>query len=122
VGNLFGLQIELLESSDTSVGGRMFVKQDHQGAGGSCHVGILAAALEEMMALALGGPSGQPHVHSFEMSSYSEVQVGRFIGLTAWVEPLEGGANRVRARASASDNSDESQCVAEASARFDGPT
>ena len=38
--NLFGLQLE---------GGRFFVKQDHQGAPGIAHTGILATALLEAL-------------------------------------------------------------------------
>jgi hypothetical protein len=76
--------------------------------------------LEEMMALAIGGPSGQPQAHSFEMSSYSAPQVGRFIDLTAWVEPVEAGSFCVRATATQSeDSADHPPCLAEARARFD---
>jgi acyl-coenzyme A thioesterase PaaI-like protein len=54
--NLFGLQLELTRSGD-SVSGRFFVKQDHQGPDGNAHAGVLAAALEEAMTHAGGGPS-----------------------------------------------------------------
>ena len=46
--NLFGLQLE---------SGRFFVKQDHQGADGVAHPGIVAAALIEAISKAGGDPS-----------------------------------------------------------------
>jgi acyl-coenzyme A thioesterase PaaI-like protein len=48
--NLFGLQLEVERSPD-GVEGRFFVKQDHQGRPGYAHGGVLAAALDETMAL-----------------------------------------------------------------------
>jgi acyl-coenzyme A thioesterase PaaI-like protein len=51
--NLFGLQLELSRVAD-GVEGRFFVKQDHQGPPGFAHAGVLAAALEEAIALAAG--------------------------------------------------------------------
>ena len=51
VANLFGLQMEL-ERTGAGVAGRVFLKQDHQGPGGTAHAGVVAAALEEAMALA----------------------------------------------------------------------
>ncbi len=51
--NLFGLQLELEPSADGGVAGRFFVKQDHQGPPGYAHGGVMAAALDEAMALLL---------------------------------------------------------------------
>jgi acyl-coenzyme A thioesterase PaaI-like protein len=51
--NLFGLQLELRRAGER-VEGRFFVKQDHQGPSGHAHAGVLAAALEEALALAAG--------------------------------------------------------------------
>ena len=48
--NLFGLQLEV-ERSEDGVEGRFFVKQDHQGRPGYAHGGVIAAALDETMAL-----------------------------------------------------------------------
>jgi acyl-coenzyme A thioesterase PaaI-like protein len=52
--NLFGLQLELHRAGE-GVEGRFFVKQDHQGPNGAAHAGVVAAALEEALALAAGG-------------------------------------------------------------------
>src|SRR5215210_3384627 len=53
--NLFGLQLELEPRADGGVERRFFVKQDHQGRPGFAHRGVLAAALDEAMALLLHG-------------------------------------------------------------------
>src|SRR4051812_11893123 len=53
--NLFGLQIELERRAGGGVEGRFFVKQDHQGPPGFAHGGVIAAALDEAMALLLHG-------------------------------------------------------------------
>ena len=50
--NLFGLQLELVRTAG-GVEGRFFVKQDHQGPEGFAHAGVLTAALEEAIALAV---------------------------------------------------------------------
>jgi acyl-coenzyme A thioesterase PaaI-like protein len=49
LANPFGLGLELVRGDDASVSGRFFVKQDHQGADGTAHHGLLAAALVEAM-------------------------------------------------------------------------
>ena len=53
--NLFGLQMELEQANGQpgAVTGRFFIKQDHQGLEGSAHAGVMVAALEEAMAMAL---------------------------------------------------------------------
>ena len=66
--NLFGLQLE---------GGRFFVKQDHQGPDGGAHLGILAAALLEAMALA----GGDPRTARIELTG--RAPVGEFVEVDA---------------------------------------
>ena len=56
LANLFGLQMELSRDGDR-VTGRFFAKQDHQGADGTVHKGVLVTALEEAMSLAGAQPS-----------------------------------------------------------------
>jgi acyl-coenzyme A thioesterase PaaI-like protein len=52
LANVFGLGLEAERDDAGVVRGRFFVKQDHQGPGGTAHPGVLAAALIEGMALA----------------------------------------------------------------------
>ena len=90
--NLFGLQLER---------GRFFVKQDHQGAPGQAHGGILATALQEAMELAAGAP-----VRRLEVEFLRPAPVGAFV-------ELEIGRDGTRATARA-----EGEVVAEAVADF----
>ncbi len=66
--NLFGLQLE---------GGRFFVKQDHQGPGGTAHPGILMTALVEATLLAGGDASRM----RFELRGAAPV--GEFVEIEA---------------------------------------
>ena len=75
--NLFGLQLELERVGD-GVEGRFFVKQDHQGSPGVAHAGVLAAALEEALALAAGR-----RPVSLEISLLAPAPVGTFVVVTA---------------------------------------
>jgi hypothetical protein len=55
LANVFGLHLEVERGPDRDgVAGRFFVKQDHQGEPGLAHPGVVAAALEEALALATG--------------------------------------------------------------------
>ncbi|HEX8743401.1 MAG TPA: PaaI family thioesterase [Thermoleophilaceae bacterium] len=78
--NLFGLQLE----SD-GVSGRFFVKQDHQGPPGFAHGGIIAAALDEAMALALHAQGRDARTKRLEVRYLAPVPVGVFVevGTTA---------------------------------------
>ena len=66
--NLFGLQLE---------GGRFFVKQDHQGPGGTAHPGILMTALAEATLLA----GGDVRAARFELRGAAPV--GEFVEIEA---------------------------------------
>jgi acyl-coenzyme A thioesterase PaaI-like protein len=76
--NLFGLQLELQRRPDGGVEGRFFVKQDHQGPPGMAHAGVLAAALEEAIALAAGG-----WTTDLELTLLAPAPVGAFVSVTA---------------------------------------
>ena len=97
--NLFGLQLELSRAAD-GVEGRFFVKQDHQGAPGLAHAGVLTAALEEALSLAAGRRPAR-----LEVELVAPAPVGTFV--------------RIRAAASsATASDDEGQVLARAVGTF----
>jgi acyl-coenzyme A thioesterase PaaI-like protein len=86
--NLFGLQMEL-EAADGRPGavtGRFFLKQDHQGSSGRAHAGIVAAALEEAMAIALHARGVHARARRLEVELIEDAPVGVFIRLEARVD------------------------------------
>ena len=74
LANLFGLQMELARDGER-VSGRFFAKQDHQGADGTVHRGVLFAALEDAMELAGG--------HVREVEFVAPVPIGTFVTVSA---------------------------------------
>jgi acyl-coenzyme A thioesterase PaaI-like protein len=80
LANLFGLQMELVRK-DGRVSGRFFAKQDHQGADGTVHRGVLFAALEDAMELAGG--------HVREVEFVAPVAIGTFVEVSASREEAE---------------------------------
>ena len=93
LANLFGLQMELTRDGDR-VTGRFFAKQDHQGADGSVHRGVLFAALEDAMELAGG--------HAREVEFLAPVAIGTFVDVSASADEAElrsGGELMARATA-----------------------
>jgi acyl-coenzyme A thioesterase PaaI-like protein len=111
--NLFGLQMEL-EAVDGGVAGRCFVKQDHQGPGGRAHPGVVAAALQEAMALALHERGVHARARRLDVELVADARVGIFLGVQAHV--VENGGDEgltVIATATA-----EEQRVAEGRADF----
>jgi hypothetical protein len=78
--NLFGLQLEL-ERVDGGVTGRFFVKQDHQGADGSAHPGVVSAALEEAMAQTSGRAPAR-----VDLTLRAPAPVGTFVRVTGWID------------------------------------
>ena len=89
LANVFGLHLELERTADAGVAGRFFVKQDHQGEAGVAHPGVVAAALEEALALAAGA-----YPRRVLVEHLGPAPVGTFVEITA-----AGG----RARASGAD-------------------
>jgi acyl-coenzyme A thioesterase PaaI-like protein len=93
LANVFGLQLELDRTSDDAVAGRFFVKQDHQGPPGFAHGGVLAAALDEAMALLV---QGRLTAH-LEVDLRAPAPVGAFVEVEAHVEREDAGTSRARA-------------------------
>jgi uncharacterized protein (TIGR00369 family) len=81
--NLFGLQLELHPSGDGGVEGRFFVKQDHQGPPGFAHGGVIAAALDEAMALLVFERGTIAVTGRLEVELVAPAPVGTFVQLTA---------------------------------------
>jgi acyl-coenzyme A thioesterase PaaI-like protein len=84
--NLFGLQLELEPAADGGVEGRFFVKQDHQGPPGYAHGGVIAAALDEAMALLLFGKGTFALTGRLEIDLLAPAPVGAFVHLSARLE------------------------------------
>jgi hypothetical protein len=89
LANVFGLHLELeLERGGGGDGrrvrGRFFVKQDHQGSPGEAHPGVVAAALQEALALARGD-----HPQRVRIEHASAAPVGTFVAITAGEQRAE---------------------------------
>jgi acyl-coenzyme A thioesterase PaaI-like protein len=80
LANLFGLQMELTREGER-VSGRFFAKQDHQGADGSVHRGVLFAALEDALQHAGG--------HAREVEFLAPVPIGTFVSVSATTSEAE---------------------------------
>jgi acyl-coenzyme A thioesterase PaaI-like protein len=101
--NLFGLQIELERRPEGGVAGRFFVKQDHQGPPGYAHGGIIAAALDEAMSLALQGQGRLALTGNLEVELRAPAPVGTFVEIEADVERVEGRRFTMTASASGAE-------------------
>jgi acyl-coenzyme A thioesterase PaaI-like protein len=97
--NLFGLQLELEQLDGGGVGGRFFVKQDHQGPPGVAHGGIVATALDEAMALAIHAEGVLALTNRLEFHLERPAAVGDFVELSARIERREGRRVHVAAEA-----------------------
>jgi acyl-coenzyme A thioesterase PaaI-like protein len=98
--NLFGLQLELEPAPGGGVTGRFFVKQDHQGPPGYAHGGVMAAALDEAMALLVHGEGTLAMTGRLEVDLLAPAAVGTFVTVTARLESSEGQKLRLAAEAS----------------------
>ena len=103
LANLFGLQLDLERQEDGSVAGRFFVKQDHQGPPGIAHGGVVGAALDEAMALALHAEGVLALTARLEIDLERPAPVGAFVNVRAWIEAREGGRLRLLAEAAGED-------------------
>ncbi len=112
--NLFGLQIEL-EARGGRVAGRFFVKQDHQGPAGSAHGGVIAAALEEAMSLAVLAAGSEGRTSEFHLDLHGAAPLGTFVQLEARIDRREGDELWASAVAAAADGDPR---LAEARARY----
>jgi acyl-coenzyme A thioesterase PaaI-like protein len=81
--NLFGLQLELEPRPAGGVEGRFFVKQDHQGPPGCAHGGVIAAALDEAMALLLQAQGTAALTVRLEVDLLAPAPVGAFVTVRA---------------------------------------
>lgn len=115
LANVFGLGLELASGVE-GVAGRFFVKQDHQGPPGFAHGGILAAALDEAMALAALREGELRVTVRLEVDFRAPAPVGAFVAVEAALAP-EG--SRLWAHASARAEVDGS-LLAEGRALFVG--
>jgi len=101
--NLFGLQLEVSPREGGGVEGRFFVKQDHQGPPGVAHGGVLAAALDETMALLLHEERTAALTARLEVELLAPVPVGVFVRVGAAVEEEQGRTLLLAAQASAEE-------------------
>jgi acyl-coenzyme A thioesterase PaaI-like protein len=101
--NLFGLQLELEARPESGVKGRFFVKQDHQGVPGYAHGGVLAAALDEAMALLLYAQDTFAVTRRLEVDLLAPAPVGAFVRVEAKLEESDARSLQLRARAARED-------------------
>lgn len=113
--NVFGLHLELELDGKDAARGRFFVKQDHQGPPGFAHGGIVAAALDEAMALLVHGQGRHALTGGLEISLRAPAPVGAFVELEARVEQRDGRRSRLTATAHGADGG---ALLAQASAVF----
>jgi acyl-coenzyme A thioesterase PaaI-like protein len=102
--NLFGLQLELESRPDGAVAGRFFVKQDHQGPPGHAHGGVLAAALDEAMALLLSAQGRNTRTVRLEVDLLAPAPIGAFVLVEAELQEVESSRLQLAARASAASD------------------
>ena len=100
--NLFGLQLELERSGD-GVEGRFFVKQDHQGPPGYAHGGVIAAALDEAMALLVFERGTFAVTGRLEIDLVAPAPVGAFVEVRARLEDERERALELSAVAAGED-------------------
>lgn len=115
LANLFGLQMELERDGD-GVAGRFFVKQDHQGPPGRAHGGIVAAALDEAMGMAVTVEGVYALTGSLEVDFQGPAPIGTFVRVEARIDRRDGKRLWTTARALGGEGADEP--VAEARAVF----
>jgi acyl-coenzyme A thioesterase PaaI-like protein len=100
--NLFGLQLEAEPSAD-GVAGRFFVKQDHQGPPGYAHGGVIAAALDEAMALLVFERGRYAVTGRLEIELLAPAPVGTFVRVSARLEEDGGRTLSLAAEAAGED-------------------
>ena len=117
--NLFGLQLEVERSAD-GVEGRFFVKQDHQGRPGYAHGGVIAAALDETMALLLFERGVFALTGRLEVDLTAPAPVGAFVSVRGRV--LEEGERTLVIAAEAAGEDGRPLAAAKGTfVRVDGP-
>ena len=117
IANVFGLQMEVEPSADgNGVSGRFFVKQDHQGPPGFAHGGVIACALDEVMALCVHDEGRLAMTGRLEVDFRAPAPVGTFVRVAARVTGGEGRTLELSAEARGVGG--ERPLIAEARARF----
>jgi acyl-coenzyme A thioesterase PaaI-like protein len=101
--NLFGLQLELERRRPDGVAGRFFVKQDHQGPPGFAHGGVIAAALDEAMALLLHAGGTPALTRRLEIELRAPAAVGTYVQVSAELARTEGRRIELTAAAAGED-------------------
>jgi hypothetical protein len=115
LANPFGLQLEAAADGADRMRGRFFVKQDHQGAPGRAHPGVIAAALVEAMTLCAQMARRDPVLSKLDVELLGAAPIGTFVEVTAALGDDDGGGLRVVAAADG-----ERGAVAQAQALFAG--
>jgi acyl-coenzyme A thioesterase PaaI-like protein len=105
VTNLFGLQMELDPVAD-GVSGRFFVKQDHQGSTGAAHSGVVAAALDEAMALAVHAEGIAARPRQLAVRLEAAAPVGAFVRVEARIDRRADEKLEASATATADDGAE----------------
>jgi acyl-coenzyme A thioesterase PaaI-like protein len=113
VTNLFGLQMELDPAAD-GVSGRFFVKQDHQGSQDAAHSGVVAAALDEAMSLAVHAEGIAAGPRQLSVRLEAPAPVGAFVRVEARIDRRSDE----RLEASATATADDGAELASATATF----
>ena len=117
IANVFGLQLEVEPAGDgNGVEGRFFVKQDHQGPPGFAHGGVIACALDEVMALCVHGQGALTMTGRLEVDFRAPAPIGTFVRVSARVEGEEGRTLELSAEARGVGG--DRPLIAEARARF----
>ena len=90
LANVFGLHLELEPQPEGGLAGRFFVKQDHQGPPGFAHGGVVGAALDEAMALALHADGVHARTRRYEVDLHMPAPVGSWVNVRTRVEREDG--------------------------------
>lgn len=116
LANVFGLHLEAEPAGDGGVAGRFFVKQDHQGPPGVAHGGVIAAALDEAMALALHEAGVHAVTVRLDVSLQAPAPIGEFVRVAARID--ERGEGLVKLSAAAYSDSEGGDALAAARGEF----
>jgi uncharacterized protein (TIGR00369 family) len=90
IANVFGLHLEAGPPVDGVLRGRMFVKQDMQGPPGVMHGGLIATALDEVMARLMAAEHGGAPTARLEVDLRAPVPLGTFVEATARAVEVAG--------------------------------
>ena len=109
------MELEPANGRPGAVTGRCFIKQDHQGALGTAHAGVVTGALEEAMAIALHSQGIHARVRRIEVDLLADAPVGAFLRVDAHVE----AHGELAVTATAREVGEDKSTVAEARGLFE---